>query len=161
MINSAQNDNGEVNPKRCFLNVSIFVFSSLFFTFVIFRCHTIRDAILTCARKPTRVSLIYRTWQIKLAYVSIRAHVNKVYRTSQIITNEVYCQQRRNAEIIHRRLPGPCRTDMDCPSSRCCWSDQESAFHDAPPLLSYRHTALYLHPTLSSNKTVSTAASLT
>jgi len=23
--------------------------------------HTIRDAILTCARKPTRVSLIYRT----------------------------------------------------------------------------------------------------
>ena len=25
------------------------------------RCDTIRDAILTCARKPTRVSLIYRT----------------------------------------------------------------------------------------------------
>ena len=25
------------------------------------RYNTIRDAILTCARKPTRVSLIYRT----------------------------------------------------------------------------------------------------
>ena len=35
--------------------------SSIVVAYVTIRYDTIRDAILTCARKPTRVSLIYRT----------------------------------------------------------------------------------------------------
>jgi len=46
---------GVTQSRRCHLH------SQRCRTFYTIRYDTIRDAILTCARKPTRVSLIYRT----------------------------------------------------------------------------------------------------
>jgi len=65
-VQSTESNCCERHPQSYipFIALDLFYYWRLFWTGfrgVVKRCNTIRDAILTCAGKPTRVSLIYRT----------------------------------------------------------------------------------------------------
>jgi len=97
---------------------------------VVKRCNTIRDAILTCAGKPTGVSLIYRTETTtknckteKLKRENRYARSNSKSLVNHVVSSDEgcgsLCATRSMSQEVCSKTLVPVVATSPC---RCCWS---------------------------------------